>query len=203
MSELTHDLETTGGSQESADLALFEQYLEADSGIEQPGRGDLREGMIVEIRSNELLVNVGSKRDGIVPQSDFSKMEANFIKNLQVGQTVDVVVVHQEDDGVFLLSMADAAQQRDWLTAEQLLASGDVTTHKVIGHNKGGLTVEFHHLRGFVPASHVMDMPRNMTEDQRRDEMEERLNAVMRLKVIEVDRRRRRLVMSQTQAERE
>ena len=136
MSEFSRDLETAGGSQENADLALFEQYLEADSGIEQPGRGDLREGMIVEIRSNELLVNVGSKRDGIVPQSDFSKMEANFIKNLQVGQTVDVVVVHQEDDGVFLLSMADAAQQRDWLTAEQLLASGDVTTHKVIGHNK-------------------------------------------------------------------
>ena len=48
---------------EASDLELFEQYLEQDLDLDLPGRGDLREGVIVEIRPSELLVNVGSKRD--------------------------------------------------------------------------------------------------------------------------------------------
>lgn len=191
-------------AQGASDLELFEQYLNEGMDLDMPGRGDLREGVIVEIRPSELLVNVGSKRDGVVPQSDLSRLDPAFVKSLHEGQKVDVVVAKQpEDDGVFLLSMADAMQQRDWLTAQQLLESGEITTHKVLNYNKGGLTVEFNHLRGFVPASHIVDLPRNLTEDQRREEFEVRINQEMRLKVIEVDPKRRRLVMSQMLAERE
>jgi len=205
MSE-AESIETTsvGEDQKSSDLQLFEQYLNEGIDLDMPGRGDLREGVIVEIRPSELLVNVGSKRDGVVPQSDLAKLDPEFVKSLREGQTVDVVVAKQpEDDSVFLLSIADAQQKRDWLIAEQLLESGAITTRKVVGFNKGGLTVEFNHLRGFVPASHVIDMPRNLNEDQRRDEFEGHIGEEMRLKVIEVDPKRRRLVMSQMLAERE
>lgn len=199
-------METTsvGDEQKSSDLQLFEQYLSEGLDLDMPGRGDLREGVIVEIRPSELLVNVGSKRDGVVPQSDLAKLDPEFVKSLREGQTVDVVVAKQpEDDSVFLLSIADAQQKRDWLIAQQLLESGAITTRKVVGFNKGGLTVEFNHLRGFVPASHVVDMPRNLNEDQRRNEFEGHIGEEMRLKVIEVDPKRRRLVMSQMLAERE
>ncbi len=190
--------------QDASDLELFEKYLSEDMDLDMPGRGDLREGVIVEVRPTELLVNVGSKRDGVVPQSDLARLDPTYVKGLREGMTVDVVVSKQpEDDGVFVLSMADALQQRDWLTAQQMLESGEISEHKVIGYNKGGLTVEFNHLRGFVPASHVVDMPRNLSEDQRREELEGRINGSMRLKVIEVDPKRRRLVMSQMLAERE
>jgi small subunit ribosomal protein S1 len=191
-------------AQGASDLELFEQYLNEGIELDMPGRGDLREGVIVEIRPSELLVNVGSKRDGVVPQSDLARLDPEFVKSLHEGQTVDVVIAKQpEDDGVFLLSMADAMQQRDWLIAQQLLESGEITTHRVRSFNKGGLTVEFNHLHGFVPASHILDMPRNLTEDQRREEFEARIGQEMRLKVIEVDPKRRRLVMSQMLAERE
>jgi small subunit ribosomal protein S1 len=191
-------------AQGASDLELFEQYLNEGIDLDMPGRGDLREGVIVEIRPSELLVNVGSKRDGVVPQSDLARLDPEFVKNLHEGQTVDVVIAKQpEDDGVFLLSMADAMQQRDWLIAQQLLESGEITSHRVRSFNKGGLTVEFNHLHGFVPASHILDMPRNLTEDQRREEFEARIGQEMRLKVIEVDPKRRRLVMSQMLAERE
>ena len=194
----------TGSAQSATDLELFEKYIEEDLDFDLPGRGDLREGVIVEIRPSELLVNVGSKRDGVVPQSDLARLDQTFVKSLREGQTVDVVVSRQpDDDGIFLLSMAEALQQRDWLIAEQLLESSEVTSHQVVGYNKGGLTVEFNHLRGFVPASHVVDMPRNLSEDQRRIELESRIGKTLRLKVIEVERRRRRLVMSQSLAERE
>jgi len=191
-------------AQDQSDLELFEQYLDADGDFDSPERGDLREGVIVEVRPSELLVNVGSKRDGVVPQSDLAKLDPEFVKNLREGQTVDVVVSRPpEDDGTFQLSIADALQQKDWIIAQKLMDSGEITTHKVIGYNKGGLTVEFNRLRGFVPASHIIDMPRNLNEDQRRSEFERRNGEEMRLKVIEVDRRRRRLVMSQMLAERE
>lgn len=191
-------------SQGASDLEIFERYLDADTDFDLPERGDLREGVIVEIRPNELLVNVGSKRDGVIPQADFTKLDPEFVKNLHVGQVVDVVISRPpEDDGTFQLSIADALQQRDWIDAQDLLDNGKVATHKVVGYNKGGLTIEFRHLKGFVPASHVIDMPRNMSEDQRRSELEGYIGHDMRVKVIEVDRRRRRLVMSQMLAERE
>src|SRR5688500_4876907 len=105
--------DTQRTSQGQADLELFEQYLEADGDFDSPERGDLREGVIVEVRPTELLVNVGSKRDGVVPQSDLAKLDPEFVKDLHVGQTVDVVVSRPpEDDGTFHLSIADALQQK-------------------------------------------------------------------------------------------
>ncbi len=198
------DMQATPMGEQSSDMELFEQYLEQDLELDLPGRGDLREGVIVEIRPSELLVNVGSKRDGVVPQSDLARLDPEFVKGLHEGQVVDVVIARQpDDDGIFVLSMSDALQMRDWEHAQTLLENGEITTHKVVGFNKGGLTVEFNHLRGFVPASHIVDMPRNLSEDQRRTELESRIGQKMRLKVIEVEKRRRRLVMSESLAERE
>lgn len=193
-----------GSAEQETDLEMFERYLEEDLDMDIPSRGDLRKGVIVEVRPSEILVNVGSKRDGVVPQSDLARLEPEIVKGLHEGQTVDVVVSRQPDDeGIFLLSMAEAEQQKDWILAQELLENGEITVHRVIGYNKGGLTVEFNQLRGFVPASHVVDMPRNLNEDQRREQFEKRINQEMNLKVIEVERRRRRLVMSQMLAERE
>ena len=186
-----------------SDMDLFEQYLDSDEDFDVPNRGDLREGTIVEVRSNELLVNIGVKRDGVVPQADLTRLDRVMIDAFEVGQTIAVAVSHTGEDGTFTLSISEALQQKDWVEAQSLLESGESTMHKVIGYNKGGLTVEFNSLRGFVPASHVVDMPRNLTEEQRRTEFEARIDEVMRLKVIEVERRRRRLVMSQMLAERE
>lgn len=187
-----------------SDEDMFARYLDDTSDFDMPNRGDLREGTIVEVRPSELLVNIGVKRDGVVPQADLNRLEQDFVKNLSVGDTVTVTVSRvSDDDGSFILSIAEALQAQDWIDAEKLLNNGEHSVHPVIGFNKGGLTVEFNHLRGFVPASHLMDMPRNMTEDQRREELEKRIGSELRLKVIEVERRRRRLVMSEMLAERE
>lgn len=196
------DSESAQSESTLSDMELFTQYLEQDTDFGQPERGDLREGTIVEIRSHELLINVGLKRDGIIPQSDLQKLEDGVVESFEVGQTITVMVT-QSDDKAFIFSISEALQQQDWIDAQELLDNGGVTTQKVIGHNKGGLTVEFRNLRGFVPASHLMDMPRNLSEDARRNELESRVDTELRLKVIEVERRRRRLVMSQMLAERE
>jgi len=73
----------------------------------------------------------------------------------------------------------------------------------VAAANKGGLIVPFGNLRGFIPASHVVDLPRGMNEDDRLKYLENLVGKEISIKVIEVNRKRRRLVFSQRNAERE
>ncbi len=192
-------------SQAEADMDLFEQFLDASDDLYLPERGDLREGIIVERRPGEMLVNIGIKRDGVVPQSDLARLDPDFVATLVEGQTVDVLVSRsaEDDDSPLILSISEAFQRKDWLLAEQLLESGDITVREVIGYNKGGMLVDFGHLRGFIPASHLVNLPRNLNEEQRRIEMERRIGEKLPVKVIEVARRRRRLVLSHQLAERE
>lgn len=192
-----------GESMEGADYDLFEQYLAEEDDLSAPERGDLREGTIVEVRSNEILVNIGAKRDGVVPQSDLTRLERDYAATLVEGEVVPVVVSKlTTDDGMLILSIADALQKRDWLTAEKMLESHEITVRKVVGHNKGGLLVEFGQLRGFIPASHIVGLPRNLSEDERNHRFDEMIGEQLPVEVIEVERRRRRLVLSHRLAER-
>ncbi len=192
-----------GESMEGADYDLFAQYLAEEDDLGAPERGDLREGTIVEIRTNEILINIGAKRDGVVPQSDIARLEPEYAATLVEGELVPVVVSKlTTDDGMLILSIADALQKRDWLTAEKMLESHEISVRRVVGHNKGGLLVEFGQLRGFIPASHIVGLPRNLSEDERNHRFDEMIGEQLPVEVIEVERRRRRLVLSHRLAER-
>ena len=190
--------------EQQTDEMLFEQYLAEEEDLSLPERGDLREGIVVEVRSNELLVNIGAKRDGIVPQSDLNRLESEYVDTLREGETVPVVVSKlTTNEGMLVLSIADALQKKDWLVAEKMLESGEITVRRVVGFNKGGLLADFDHLRGFIPASHVVGLPRNMNEEQRNERLQQIVGQELPVKVIEVERQRRRLVLSYRLAERE
>lgn len=198
------DQEQQADDEQQADEMLFEQYLAEEEDLSLPERGDLREGIVVEVRSNELLVNIGAKRDGIVPQSDLNRLEEEYVDTLREGETVPVVVSKlTTSEGMLVLSIADALQKKDWLVAEKMLESGEITVRKVVGFNKGGLLADFDHLRGFIPASHVVGLPRNMNEEQRNERLQQIVGQELPVKVIEVERQRRRLVLSYRLAERE
>ncbi len=198
------DQEQLADDEQQADEMLFEQYLAEEEDLSLPERGDLREGIVVEVRSNELLVNIGAKRDGIVPQSDLNRLEEEYVDTLREGETVPVVVSKlTTSEGMLVLSIADALQKKDWLVAEKMLESGEITVRKVVGFNKGGLLADFDHLRGFIPASHVVGLPRNMNEEQRNERLQQIVGQELPVKVIEVERQRRRLVLSYRLAERE
>jgi len=196
--------EQQADDEQQADGMLFEQYLAEEEDLSLPERGDLREGIVVEVRSNELLVNIGAKRDGIVPQSDLNRLEGQYVDTLREGETIPVVVSKlTTSEGMLVLSIADALQKKDWLVAEKMLESGEITVRKVVGFNKGGLLADFDHLRGFIPASHIVGLPRNMNEEQRNERLQQIVGQELPVKVIEVERQRRRLVLSYRLAERE
>jgi small subunit ribosomal protein S1 len=120
-----------------------------------------------------------------------------------VGDEIDVIVLRLEDDeGNLVLSVSQAQQSEDWKRAEALMNTEEIWEGIVMDANKGGLIVPFGNLRGFVPASHVIDLPRGIAEDERKSQMDTLLGKKIMVKVIEVNRKRRRLVFSQRDAQR-
>jgi small subunit ribosomal protein S1 len=84
-----------------------------------------------------------------------------------------------------------------------MMESGDILEATIITHNRGGVLVTFGNLRGFVPASHLTALRRGMDDNQRQQVMAKMRDEVLPLKVIEVNRRRKRLVLSQRDAQKE
>lgn len=177
--------------------ALLEESF---SSMEQPERGDLLMGTILAIDEQGIIVDVKMKRDAVVPRADLERLEGVTFK---VGQEVPIVVVNPEDqDGNLVVSIAQARQSEDWLRAEELMHSGEVIEAVVADANRGGVIVPFGNLRGFIPASHVADLPRGLGEEERKEFMMNLVGKKIYIKVIEVNRKRRRLVLSQRDAQR-
>ena len=187
---------------ESSELD-FAALLEASWAEETPERGDIVTGVVVAVDEQGLIVGIeGMKRDGIVPRKDLERMGVDIDKYAE-DDAIDVMIVRVEDeDGNLLLSVSQAQQTEDWKRAEELMENDGVWEGIVADANRGGLIVPFGNLRGFVPASHVLDLPRGLNEDERKMRMSRLVGQTISLKVIEVNRKRRRLVFSQRDANR-
>ena len=178
----------------------FLALLEESFSFEQPERGDLLTGTVLAIDNQGMIVDVGMKRDGVVPRNDLERMEG-IVYN--IGDEIAVMVLHPEDqDGNLIISVSQARQSEDWVKAEELMGTGDIWEGVVTDANRGGLIIPFGNLRGFVPASHVMDLPRGLNENDRKGHMGSLVGKRVSVKVIEVNRKRRRLVLSQRDAQR-
>jgi small subunit ribosomal protein S1 len=176
--------------------------LEESLSVEQPVRGDIVVGTILTIDDMGLLVDLGMKRDGVVSRGDLDRLDDEV--QFAVGDEVPVMIIRTEDsDGNMIVSISQAKQSEDWLRAEDLMNSGDIWEGEVADANRGGLIVPFGNLRGFIPASHVLDLPRGMGEEERTAYLNTLIGQPLTVKIIEVNRRRRRLVLSQREAQRE
>ena len=97
-----------------------------------------------------------------------------------------------------------AEEEHDWLEAESLLKSQDIFEGTVAGYNKGGLIVKMGRLRGFIPASQVSLSRRRRAEGETPDKRWAKMvGEPIVAKVVEVDRRRNRLILSERAAARE
>lgn len=189
---------------EEEDFAtLFAAYLSEKQNHLRPQHGDLVQGIVVAISDKELVLDVGAKQDGIVPASDLVKLNAEARAKLTMGATMPAIVVNPHNlAGELILSVYLSQQEQDWLQAQELLESGAITEQEVVGHNRGGLTVTFKSIRGFVPASHLADYGR-ASEAERAERLGSHVGHTLPVKIIEVDRKQHRLVLSHRLAEQE
>ena len=171
--------------------ALFESEYD----YTRPRRGEVHEAVILSITEKDVIVDLGAKRDGIVPRKDLELLDDAYRASLQVGDRVPVVVWKESacHEGI----LVSLKRGQDWLRAQDLLESGEIVEAQVTGVNRGGVIVSFGRLRGFVPNSHLTSLSSGMRGKHLPQAKSELVGQTLSLVVIGVDQQRRRLVLSE------
>lgn len=165
--------------------------------------GDVVDGKIVKISSNEILVDIRYKADAVVEGRELERLDPDFLSGLSVGDDVMAYVVHPEDrDGNVVVSLQRAQQEQDWRQADELLKSQDIFEGVVTGYNRGGVIIRVGRVRGFVPASQLSGKWQAQQDSDGDPEQRwaKLVGQKMRLKVVELDRQRNRLILSEREA---
>jgi small subunit ribosomal protein S1 len=183
---------------------MEELLAEQDADIKSFKHGDVVEGTIVRIDPDEILVDIGAKSEGVVSNRELYGRNAESAPQLAIGDVVLVYVLQPESqEGHVVLSLRRAGLERKWRSMQEQFETGVIIDAPVIDHNKGGLIVDCG-IRGFVPISQIVDFPRRPQNDQPRDaaqEIAEKLQPYvgrrLRLKILEVNRKANRLILSE------
>jgi small subunit ribosomal protein S1 len=191
------DDETTDAEEQ----ALMEQFLRDPAhDYRNLKYGDTVDGTIMRVDRDELLVDIGAKAEGIVPSREMQSLEPADRAALRIGDVLLVFVVQSEDkEGRAILSVDKARQEKSWRVLQQAHQNSEVITARVVNYNKGGLLVNLDGVRGFVPASQVSGISRG-PDTQKQSDMARMVNTDLSLKVIEINRNRNRLILSERQA---
>jgi small subunit ribosomal protein S1 len=183
----------------------MEELLGEQTGdIKSFKHGDVVEGTVVRIDKDEILVDIGAKSEGVVSNRELYGRHQEGQTQLKIGDVVLVYVLQPEsNEGHVVLSLRRAGLERKWRSMQEQFESGVIIEAPVIDHNKGGLIVDCG-IRGFVPISQIVDFPRRPQNDQPRDaaqEIAEKLQPFvgrkLRLKILEVNRKANRLILSE------
>lgn len=170
--------------------------------LDFPQQGETRTGVVASISPSQILVSIGTKSEGIISGKELEQIPPEELAKLQVNQEIPVFILNPEDqNGNVVLSYMRAREEVSWQKAEDFLKSKESYHSSIIGYNKGGLIVPLDGLRGFVPASQISLSRRagmsGETPEQRWSRM---VGEDVDVVVIEVDRERRRLILSERQA---
>lgn len=183
------------------DRELMEQFLANPAhDYRNLQYGDTVDGIIMRVSRDEILVDIGAKAEGVVPAKEMQSLSEEDRAALKPGDPLLVFVVQSEDkEGRATLSIDRARQEKSWRRLQQCYETGEVIEAKVINYNKGGLLVNLDGVRGFVPSSQVSGISRG-SETQKQSEMARMVGQTLALKVIEINRNRNRLILSERQA---
>ena len=179
---------------------------EPGSQLKTISRSDVIEGVIVGVAPDELLIDMGTKAEGVVPERELWDFNHDEPKpSFVLGDTVLVYVVQPEGDGPAILSVRRAAQEKVWRATEDMFENGTIIEATILEFNKGGVLVDVGP-RGFVPLSQLTSLrrgPADETEEELNAKLSEVVGHQINVKIIELDRRRNRLILSERVAERE
>ena len=168
---------------------MEELLAKVGGGLRVPQRGEKVHGLVTDVSKRMVLVDIGAKTEGIVVDREYEAAR-DLVESLQVGGEVDAYVVNPENErGQILLSFKEAATAYSWDKFKQLLETAEIVTVKGLEVNKGGMVVRADGMRGFVPSSQFGKAWMG--------KMEELINRAFKVKVIEVDQDKNRLIFSE------
>jgi small subunit ribosomal protein S1 len=189
-----------GGAVDMKDEAMMDMAaLLAQEEVTQfrsPRRGEVVEGIILSINRDGVIVDIGAKSEGLIPVNEMHSLGADPLHRVSVGDKIVASIMQPEtSEGEVLLSLDRARGEKGWRSLQTLYESGESFEAEVTGFNKGGLLVNVEGVAAFVPLSQLVGM-----RPERSDTGAGLAHAVgkpLRLKVIELNRRRNRVILSE------
>lgn len=206
MTDDNKDLPTQGsnaGQQGDPNAQSMESLLANESlHVDMPQAGEIRTGIIAGISPSQVLVSIGAKSEGVISGRELEQLSASEREALQVGAEIPVYVINPEDEnGNVVLSVRRAQEQISWENVEKMLEEDRAYDSKIVGFNKGGLIAMVGGLRGFVPSSQISGSRRaQSTGDTPEQRWQKMIGQPITVRIIEVDRERRRLILSERAA---
>jgi ribosomal protein S1 len=168
----------------------MEELLTANaSKLVIPKKGDTLSGIIVEKNKKSLIIDLGSKTEGIVAEKEF-EFALDFVKELKVGDEIKAIVISTDNDkGQVVLSLKGAASEAKWEYFEEAMEKDLELEATGVEMNRGGLIVLVNGVRAFVPSSQFSRKYMGKIQNLK--------GVVFKVKAIEVDREKNRLIFSE------
>lgn len=156
-----------------------------------PRRASLVRGIVTEVGGQMILVDIGSKTEGMIIDKEFENSR-DFVKTLTVGDEVEAYVLSPENDrGQILLSFRSAAEEWKWRKFNEWMRTREAIQVRGLEVNKGGIVarIDSMDIRGFIPVSQLSSSLASNLEDL--------VNKLISVRVIEVNRPQNRLIFSE------
>ncbi len=177
----------------------MQDWLDGSADFKTLRRGEVVEGTIMAIQRDGVLVDLGSKSEGIIPPHEMHSIGADPLSKVRVGEKILVYVMQPEaDQGQIVLSVDRARGERGWRVLQARFEEGEAFEGEVTGYNKGGLLVNVEGVHAFVPLSQVVGV--RPDRDDGEGGLASAVGKKLRLKVIEINRRRNRVILSERAA---
>ena len=192
-------------SKQIAQSALMDELLQNSSEIKLPTPGDLVSGTVVVIWKNKILVDFDGVATGIIAGQE-AYDSAGTMKTIQVGDDISAYILEEEnDDGLVVLSLRKASQQKAWDKFVKAYETGDTITISASEANKGGLLLNVDGIKGFIPVSQLAPLhyPRVNGADSSQilTRLQKLIAVPLLVKIINLDREGGKLILSERAAE--
>ncbi len=168
----------------------------------QPGhlrRGEIVEGMVMGTSPDGVIVDVGTKMEAVIPQNEMLSLGAEGTAKLKTGDTVRVMVLQPSSaEGHAIVSLDRARGEEGWDVLAARHESGETFAAQVTGHNRGGILVNVDGVNAFVPLSQVDSVRRD--DPDAASSLANLVGKSVMLKVVELNRKRNRVILSERAA---
>ena len=193
--------ETQGASPEPEENSMA-ALLEAETAAyPELRRGEIIEGSVVGNDRDGILVDIGAKSEGVVPPQEMHCLQPEGSSQLSQGDKVLVFILQPESpEGQIILSLDRARGERGWRVLQDYMDQNEAFEAFVTGSNKGGLLVNVEGVNAFVPLSQIVGGPERGNPEQTQKSLTEWVGKSITLKVIELNRRRNRAILSERAA---
>ena len=177
------------------------ELLDQSEPIRSIRRGEIVVGEVMRVDPEGILVNIGHKSEGFIPVKEMRTVSEEVLEEIHAGDEIVAYVVRSDtDEGEAILSLDKARGESAWRNLQQYLDDGETIEGEIRSFNKGGAVVEVEGVQGFIPLSQLMPMARDLGEEEQAAALAQRVGQKVELQLLEVNRRRNRVILSVRQA---